>query len=242
MVTGALDVWRRRALMRSCAAMLSVQREFRRHCPPEVDMLPILDLSDITTIGGWRKLRQLCHEWGKFYHVRIRAFTAQFLFLLLIIVGELVAGMLIYPAYSSDITKVTLTSMVVSAGISALLISGIVLMVYLGNEVNASVERHIYLLFRQRSLMLALRFNKAERCEKLRAVQSTEMPLDECTEMLGALGEELDFEGKVRPLTLFGLRLGWSLLSALNFIPLGVATTSCRRYSMVAMESTSESA
>ena len=26
------------------------------------------------------------------------------------------------------------------------------------------------------------------RCEKLRAVQSTEMPLDECTEMLGALG------------------------------------------------------
>lgn len=32
---GALDMWRRRALMRSCAAMLSVQREFRRHCPAE---------------------------------------------------------------------------------------------------------------------------------------------------------------------------------------------------------------
>ena len=28
-------------------------------------------------------------------------------------------------------------------------------------------------------------------------------------------GEELDFEGKVRPLTLFGLRLGWSLFLGL---------------------------
>ena len=67
--------------MRSCAAMLSVQREFRRHCPAEacavvewmgqvcgdegehkasrsrnhaleVDMLPILDLSDAWTADG----------------------------------------------------------------------------------------------------------------------------------------------------------------------------------------------
>ena len=88
------------------------------------------------TISGWRKLRQLCNEWGKFYHVRIRAFTehqlglamfstfscfisghgddacmamnaaapaahaqlpseAQFLFLMLLVVGDLLTGMLL---------------------------------------------------------------------------------------------------------------------------------------------------
>ncbi|CAK9052429.1 unnamed protein product, partial [Durusdinium trenchii] len=92
---GALDMWRRRALMRSCAAMLSVQREFRRHCPAEVDMLPVLDFSDVKTIAGWRKLRQLCHEWGKFYHLRIRAFSAEFFAFLLLILADLIAGMLI---------------------------------------------------------------------------------------------------------------------------------------------------
>jgi len=225
MVTGAIDIWRRRALMRSCAAMLTVQREFRRHCPAEVDMLPILDLSDVKTIVGWRKLRQLCNEWGKFYHVRIRAFMAQFFFLMLVVVGDLIAGMLLYPDYT-EISGVDVTSMTVSAGICGLLIFGIVLMVFLGNEVNAAVDRHVYLLYRQRSLMLAMRFDdprlKSKKCESR---LSLEAKLAECTELIGGVCEELDFEGKVRPLTLFGLRLGWSLLSALNFIPLGIATT-----------------
>ncbi|CAE7571107.1 unnamed protein product [Symbiodinium pilosum] len=226
MATGAIDIWRRRSLMRSCAAMLSVQREFRRHCPAEVDMLPILDLSDVKTLVGWRKLRQLCNEWGKFYHVRIRAFTAQFLFLMLLVVGDLLTGMLL-PGYT-EFSDVSVTSMTVSAGICTLLICGIVLMVFLGNEVNASYERHVYLLFRQRSLMLAMSLEqskKTKHCESLRPLHPEASTLVECSELISALCEELDFEGKVKPLTLFGLRLGWSLLSALNFIPLGIATT-----------------
>ncbi|CAE7348075.1 unnamed protein product [Symbiodinium natans] len=223
MVTGAIDVWRRRALMRSCAAMLSVQREFRRHCPAEVDMLPILDLSDVKTIVAWRKLRQLCNEWGKFFHVRIRAFTAQFLLLMLFVVGDLIAGMLLYPDYT-DLSGVSVTSLAVSGAICALLMTGIVSMVFLGNEVNAAFDRHVYLLYRQRSLMLARRFgdDSLRKCESLRNEAAT---MAECSEVIAAVCEELDFEGKVKPLTLFGLRLGWSLLSALNFIPLGVGTT-----------------
>ena len=92
---GGVDMWRRRCLMRSCAAMLAVSREFRRHCPAEVDMLPVLDLSDVNTVAGWRKLRQLCTEWGKFYHLRVRAFSAEFFFFLLIILADIMAGMLI---------------------------------------------------------------------------------------------------------------------------------------------------
>ena len=91
--------------MRSCAAMLSVQREFRRHCPAEVDMLPVLDFAEVKTIAGWRKLRQLCHEWGKFYHLRIRAFSAQFFSFLCAILGDLMVGMLVPDTWSSGVKR-----------------------------------------------------------------------------------------------------------------------------------------
>mmetsp|Transcript_10301 Transcript_10301/g.24771 ORF Transcript_10301/g.24771 Transcript_10301/m.24771 type:complete len:711 (+) Transcript_10301:54-2186(+) len=232
MVTGATDVWRRRALLRSCAAMLSVQREFRRHCPAEVDMLPILDLADVKTIAAWRKLRQLCTEWGKFYHVRIRAFTAQFFVLMLLIIGDLIFAMLL-PAYT-EISGLNLTSLLLTGSVCAFLLFGIFAMVFCGNEVNGSVDRHCYLLYRQRSLMLARRFGQLED-EKTAGTKECDdvieglIPdaerLHACADLISGICEELDFEGKVKPLTLLGLRLGWSLLSALNFIPLGIGTT-----------------
>lgn len=65
--TAVKDMWRRRALLRSCSALLSLQRMHRRGCPAEVDQLPMLDLTDPQTIESWRKLRQLCFDWGDIF-------------------------------------------------------------------------------------------------------------------------------------------------------------------------------
>lgn len=147
--------------MRSCAAMLSVQREFRRHCPAEVDMLPVLDFSDVKTIAGWRKLRQLCGEWGKFYHHRIRAFSAEFFAFLLIILADLMVGMLV-PEYT-ELSGVNLSSLLVAGLVSTALIVSILLLVYLGNEVNEAAERHRFILNRTRCLLIAMKHDDESR-------------------------------------------------------------------------------
>lgn len=43
--------------------------------------------------------------------------------------------------------------------------------------------------------------------------------------MMASLSDELESESKVMPLTLLGMPLGYSLLSFLNFIPIGVVST-----------------
>ncbi|CAE7496887.1 unnamed protein product [Symbiodinium natans] len=228
---GGVDMWRRRSLMRSCAAMLSVSREFRRHCPAEVDMLPVLDLSDVNTVAGWRKLRQLCTEWGKFYHLRVRAFSAEFFFFLILILGDLVAGMLIEDY--TEFSGVNLASLVVAGTVSISLMVSIFVLVYLGNEVNQSAERHRFLLNRSRTLMTSMRY-RTSTCTMPKMSQSITgvMPpdpspteLEQAAELISCLGDELESEGKVLPLTLLGMPLGWSLLSVLQFIPIGVMTT-----------------
>ncbi|CAE7571088.1 gpr180 [Symbiodinium pilosum] len=120
-----------------------------------------------------------------------------------------------YPKYVNG--AVGLTSLTVTSAILALLIGGILAMVFLGNEVNASVERHVYLLYRQRSLMLATRFDPAAEKQKCKAMHKDPEKLAQCTELISGVCEELDFEGKVKPLTLFGLRLGWSLCLGQRF-------------------------
>eukprot|EP00435_Cladocopium_sp_Y103_P051294 s992_g15.t2 len=218
---GALDMWRRRALMRSCAAMLSVQREFRRHCPAEVDMLPVLDFSDVKTIAGWRKLRQLCGEWGKFYHHRIRAFSAEFFAFLLIILADLMVGMLV-PEYT-ELSGVNLSSLLVAGMVSTALIVSILLLVYLGNEVNEAAERHRFILNRTRCLLIAMKHDDESRQNTTLACSKEK--LEKSTDMMASLSDELESESKVMPLTLLGMPLGYSLLSFLNFIPIGVVST-----------------
>lgn len=218
---GALDMWRRRALMRSCAAMLSVQREFRRHCPAEVDMLPVLDFSDVKTIAGWRKLRQLCGEWGKFYHHRIRAFSAEFFAFLLIILADLMIGMLV-PEYT-ELSGVNLASLLVAGLVSTALIVSILLLVYLGNEVNEAAERHRFILNRTRCLLIAMKHDDESRQNT--GLACSKEQLEKSTDMMASLSDELESESKVMPLTLLGMPLGYSLLSFLNFIPIGVVST-----------------
>ncbi|CAE7905694.1 unnamed protein product [Symbiodinium sp. KB8] len=228
---GGVDMWRRRCLMRSCAAMLSVSREFRRHCPAEVDMLPVLDLSDVNTVAGWRKLRQLCTEWGKFYHLRVRAFSAEFFFFLLVILADILAGMLIQDY--TEFSGVNLASLVVTGTVSISLMVSIFVLVYLGNEVNQSAERHRFLLNRSRTLMTSMRY-RTSTCMMPMMSQAitgvmppdpTPTELEQASELISCLGDELESEGKVLPLTLLGMPLGWSLLSVLQFIPIGVMTT-----------------
>jgi len=218
---GALDMWRRRALMRSCAAMLSVQREFRRHCPAEVDMLPVLDFSDVKTIAAWRKLRQLCQGWGKFYFHRIQAFSAEFFGFLLLILADLVAGMLI-PEYT-ELSGVNLSSLLVAGMVSSALIFSILLLVYLGNEVNMAAERHRFILNKTRCLLVAMKHDDESR-QNTNLVCAKEQ-LEKSTDLMASLSDELESESKVEPLTLLGMPLGYSLLSFLNFIPIGIVST-----------------
>jgi len=220
----AKDMWRRRSLMRSCAAMLTFQRKYREHCPAEVDCLPVVDMHDVNTIEAWRKLRQLCRDWGQFFFWRIQAFTSAFLVCVVISLADFVATLTV-----PELTKARHVSLLhffmvlIPAG---LVLICIIVQVVLGHEVNSSADRHVNLLHRQRLVFMSAK----QRAAADAAMRGEEVPdnnesLQRSIDFLDCLCDSIEAEHKADPITLVGMYCGYSLLSALYFLPLGVFTT-----------------
>ncbi|CAE7339892.1 unnamed protein product [Symbiodinium sp. CCMP2592] len=186
------------------------------------------------TDGQLAALQRYFASWREefFFVLAVVAYErAEFFFFLLVILADIMAGMLIQDY--TEFSGVNLASLVVTGTVSISLMVSIFVLVYLGNEVNQSAERHRFLLHRSRTLMTSMRY-RTSTCMMPKMSQAvtgvmppdpTPMELEQASELISCLGDELESEGKVLPLTLLGMPLGWSLLSVLQFIPIGVMTT-----------------
>jgi len=224
-LVGAKDMWRRRALMRSCAALLSFQHYYRHHCPAEVMLLPVLDLTDPHTIEAWAKLRQLCHDWGRFYQLRIGAFATVFACCTFVMLLDTLAVMYIMP-YRTYIS-LNLTDLFVMGLLSFMVLISVVVLVYFGNEVNESSARHVFLLTRQRLLATSRRHRGIvdSRLHGVAAGACNDDDMERMADFLDVLCADITAEHQAHPVRLLGSYCGYSLLSALYFIPLSFVST-----------------
>jgi len=231
----AKDMWRRRSLMRSCAAMLTFQRRYRMHCPAEVDCLPVIDLHDAHTIEGWRKLRQLCRDYGQFFYWRIQAFTSAFLLCVVLSLADFIASLTV-PSLT-ETRNVSLLHIFMTLIPAGLVLACIVTQVVLGHEVNTSSDRHAFLLHRQRTVLMSAKQRAAsDALARGQDPPDSDEPLQRAVDFMDVLCDDIDAEHKADPITLVGMYCGYSLLSALYFIPLGTFT---RLFSFCAAEETS---
>eukprot|EP00403_Amphidinium_massartii_P007700 CAMPEP_0178385236 /NCGR_PEP_ID=MMETSP0689_2-20121128/7930_1 /TAXON_ID=160604 /ORGANISM="Amphidinium massartii, Strain CS-259" /LENGTH=774 /DNA_ID=CAMNT_0020005515 /DNA_START=56 /DNA_END=2381 /DNA_ORIENTATION=- len=220
----AKDMWRRRALMRSCAALLTFQRHYRMNCPAEVDILPVIDLCDPHTIEAWRKLRQLCKDWGRYFFLRIQAFTTAFVACTLVITADLVAAVTI-PWYT-DLTGFNVVHLILSLTPAAALFICIMMQVHLGQEVNGAADRHIFLLRRQRVVMTsAKQRSAADFAARGDAPPPQNEALTRAIDFIDVLCDDIEAEHAADPVKLIGLYCGYSLISVLYFIPVTVLST-----------------
>mmetsp|Transcript_18997 Transcript_18997/g.44329 ORF Transcript_18997/g.44329 Transcript_18997/m.44329 type:complete len:722 (-) Transcript_18997:128-2293(-) len=216
----AKDMWRRRSLLRSCAAMLTFARRYREHCPAEVDCLPVVDLHDAHTIEGWRKLRQLCRDYGQYFYWRIKAFTSAFLICVVLSLGDFIAGLTV-PSLT-EARNVKLLDFFMTLIPAGTVLACIVIQVVLGHEVNTSADRHTFLLHRQKTvLMSAKQRHASDAMAREEDIPESDEPLQRAIDFIDVLCDDIDAEHKADPVKLVGMYCGYSLLSALYFIPLG---------------------
>lgn len=220
---GTRDMWRRRALMRSCAALLTLSREWRRGCPVEVDQLPVLDMCDPRSIEAWRKLRQLCLDWGRFFYKRIQQFATSYCAFVGVMSADIMLSFTV-PAYEKYF-PVTMQKLVVFASIFATTGVSILLLAFFGNEVNDATYNHIALLQRHRMVLLSDQHIQAVEAEE-RGEEAKIDPKIECAVyQLEALCEDLEGYHAARPVRLLGLYCGYSLLTSLYFLPATLIVT-----------------
>mmetsp|Transcript_59185 Transcript_59185/g.155854 ORF Transcript_59185/g.155854 Transcript_59185/m.155854 type:complete len:133 (-) Transcript_59185:35-433(-) len=101
----------------------------------------------------------------------------------------------------------------------------IIVLVFLGHEVNEATVRHVFLLQRQRMLLTSQRHRSAiEHLELGEEPQSSDATLERIADFISVLCDDITAEHQVRPIRLLGLYCGWSLLSGLYFIPAGTLT------------------
>merc|ERR1712032_929086 len=92
---------------------------------------------------------------GRFYQLRIGAFTTVFACCTFAMLLDILAVMYIKP-YTTYIT-LNLTDFFVMGLLSFMVLTCVVVLVYFGNEVNESSARHVFLLTRQRLLATSRR-------------------------------------------------------------------------------------
>lgn len=220
--TGAKDMWRRRAMLRSCAALLSFQDIYRVSCPTEVMMLPILDLMDASTLHSWMKLRMLCFDFGRFFRLRIETFATVFTGCVVAMLADLLL-LLNTPRYR-DIVEMNFTDLAVTGILATSVLGSIVTLVTLGSEVNESTQRHSFLLNRQRLTAVAMCRDVARRDPSARKeISNHDLDdidnLEHVADFIDVLCSDIAAEHEVHPMKLIGLYCGYSLLSTVYFVP-----------------------
>eukprot|EP00930_Biecheleria_cincta_P055310 TRINITY_DN4163_c0_g1_i3.p1 TRINITY_DN4163_c0_g1~~TRINITY_DN4163_c0_g1_i3.p1 ORF type:complete len:716 (+),score=109.93 TRINITY_DN4163_c0_g1_i3:26-2149(+) len=221
-LVAARDMWRRRAMLRSCAALLSFQDAYRINCPAEVKMLPILDLMDASTLHSWMKLRMLCLDFGRFFSLRIEAFATVFTGCALAMLADLLL-LLHVPSYRESV-DMNFTDLAVTGTLAISVLGSIVTLVALGSEVNGSTHRHSFLLNRQRLAAIAMcrdvsRRDPADRKEISSVDLDDTHNLAEVADFIDVLCSDIAAEHEVHPVKLIGLYCGYSLLSTIYVVP-----------------------
>jgi len=220
----AKDMWRRRSLMHSCSALLSFQRHYRKHCPAEIDSLPVVDMTDPHSIEAWRKLRQLCQDWGRFFFWRIQGFTTMFLACVVVSCLDLVAKVTL-PTWT-EASNVNLMHILLTLFPAACVEICIISQVILGHCVNQAADHHSFLLNRHRLVLMSARQRTAaDAVARGGDVPSNDDSLQRAIEFLEVLTADIDGEHRSNPVKLVGLYCGYSLLSVLYVIPFGVLTS-----------------
>lgn len=213
----ARDMWRRRALLRSCSALLTLSRELRHGCPIEVDQLPVLDLCDPRSIEAWRKLRQLCLDWGRFFYERIQIFMGSYcLFTLLCSVDVFLS--LTVTQYEESF-PITMHKLILFYTLFLTVGAAIMFMAFFGQDVNDSTYHHIALLSRQRMILVADQNIQLAEAMQEGIAGCPDPNVEQATLQIESLCEDLKAYHDARPVRLLGMYCGYSLVSALYFVP-----------------------
>eukprot|EP00929_Paragymnodinium_shiwhaense_P108660 TRINITY_DN74983_c0_g1_i1.p1 TRINITY_DN74983_c0_g1~~TRINITY_DN74983_c0_g1_i1.p1 ORF type:complete len:757 (-),score=169.48 TRINITY_DN74983_c0_g1_i1:672-2942(-) len=213
-ITAATDMWRRRSFMRSCSALLTLDRTMRSQCPAEVQSLPILDVSDAKTVECWWKLRRLCLHFGRMYYLRIQAFTTVFMGAVGLFALDLVVACKI-PAYM-EMMDTSLTDIVSVGVVAVILLACIVTLAALGDEVNEACHHHVHLLRRHRSILACKGMDKQVACSET---------CRRTADLIEAIVRDLEAQHRVQPIMLCGMYCGWTLLTSLYVLPASIIAT-----------------
>jgi len=217
-----MDGLRKLALMKACCALVSLRAVDRKMglfgIPRKVAALGLLDFSDPQTVEGFRMLRALCREWGRFFSLRCIAFTEGFMILTLLIVTWM--SVLIENKAYNLISRGLLTSVV---GIMFMLSSLLLAHMTVGGAVNRALARQAYLL---QSLRMQL---EAEECQRVatemkRTLQPVPLKpgLRIALRHCRVLVEAIDVDHMTNPVRLLGFYASLGLVATLYVVPVYV--------------------
>lgn len=212
----ARDMWRRRALLRCCAAFLTTQHAARKGIPAEIDALPILDMRDPTSVIAWRKLRQMSFDWGYYYYVRIQGFVCAFVLAMTFWCADLALSLQV-PAYE-EVFPISITKLIIFFGMLLPVCFCLVILAVLGEQVNGASAYHQVLLRKQRLAILSQHHLGSG--EKGQAAEAEDEGAAAAGSLLEMLCTDLAETQVAEPVTLLGLYCGYSLLSLLYVVPL----------------------
>jgi hypothetical protein len=205
----ARDMWRRRSLMLSLVALLSLRQEDRKKflgLPEEVMALGVLDLKDIQTVEGFRLLRKLCMDWGRSFSMRISTFMNCFAG----VTAAMMAYVLVF-VETKQYDNLDRTQLLASVFTVVSLGSMVVLLALLGGGVNSASDRIVFLL-NKHAMSLHAEAGRATRDEDAGAPPGV-------AEYVAAVASDIDADSKCQPVEMLGLYCGPSLISALYFLP-----------------------
>jgi len=206
------DMWRRRALMQCCTALLSMIPEDRKLVPWQVKTLGVLDTRNVKTMEAFLHLRDLCKDWGIFYSLRCTSFVNAYA----MVTGGLVASVLIFIQFQlyEFITKSMLLAALVNP---AFLLLAIVQLAVLGEGVNSTAARLSMLLQRHASAI-------SESTLGLRLKNADESPEDSRLHqaLKGVKTAQANIALDQDSVKLLGQRCGISILTALYAVPVYV--------------------
>eukprot|EP00927_Polykrikos_kofoidii_P019489 TRINITY_DN19112_c0_g1_i2.p1 TRINITY_DN19112_c0_g1~~TRINITY_DN19112_c0_g1_i2.p1 ORF type:complete len:643 (-),score=73.37 TRINITY_DN19112_c0_g1_i2:74-2002(-) len=218
MTVGIKDVFRRMMLLKSLAAFLSTHTKDRSCVPPELKHVPLLDVSDPSTMEGFRLLFQLCVSWGRVWSSRCSMFTNLFALVTLFVMG-VVSGLM----QLGDSTLMHPTLILLTVFSVTVLSSFIVWLAVVGGQVNA-VAKYITLLLQKHAdeMRAPAWLGKDEPVNGPGVLYSSQEMQDgaAAADGVGAAAASLLSMHEHNPEKLLGLYCGPSVLSAVYTVPL----------------------
>jgi len=207
------DMWRRRALMQCCTALLSMMPQDRIHIPWQVKVLGVIDTRDVKTMEAFLHLRDLCKDWGSFYSLRCTFFVNAFTVVTACLLAALLACIQ-FELYD-HITKSILLAALVNP---ALLLLCIVQLAVLGEGVNSTSGRLSMLLQRHASAItesaLGLGLKEGDECPEDTLLRQA---------LKGIKSAKTNISLDQDSVKLLGQRCGIGILTALYALPVYVA-------------------
>jgi len=206
------DMWRRRALMQCCVALLSTLPQDRLYVPWQITALGVVDTRDPKAVEAFLHLRELCKDWGRFYSLRCGAFVDAYA----ASSAVCVAGLLVlieFQLYQFISRSLLLAVLAVPVVLGACIVT----LAVIGDGVNSTTSRLAALLQRHarsiKETVLGLEmWNQGHSAEYSRLLSAVRC----------LTAARRDIAADQDPVKLLGLRCGLSVLTALYAIPVFV--------------------